>query len=105
MMGLSRGNIAAARFATDLANTRRLASAEPPVRVTPANSHATAEVAINAAIIELRNWGCGSSGGQIGTSAEPVVWKTATDGTVGSSGVFHASYEAGSGWTVELNAC
>jgi hypothetical protein len=109
---LANGAHPAARFATDLATAHSKAAALPPVTPVPPDSRAAAELAIRLADIGLRNHGCMNCGGFVVTEPAPIVWSPQPsflgdrpwDGTIG--GVrFRATYTAGSGWNVELNAC
>jgi hypothetical protein len=121
---LGHGTAAAARFADDLAAARALAAASAPVKVAPARSRLTAEVAIRAHGIDLANNGCGECGGVAPRPVvlPPIVWKRVYqgpgrvwDGTIstttssanpgGASGLFTARYIPRQGWDTSLNAC
>jgi len=121
---LGHGTAAAARFADDLAAARALAAASAPVKVAPARSRLTAEVAIRAHGIDLANNGCGECGGVAPRPVvlPPIVWKRVDqgpgrvwDGTIstttssanpgGASGLFTARYIPRQGWDTSLNAC
>jgi len=109
---LGNGAPAAARFAGDLALARSLALASRSFRVMPAHSAAAAEVAVRVAVIDGANGGCESCGGAISTILWPVVWHTRpgpgvthATGTIGSTGEFEVSYQAGHGWVAHLRAC
>jgi hypothetical protein len=125
---LGHGTAAAARFADDLAASRALAAASAPVKVAPAHSRLTAEVAIRAHSIDLPNNGCGECGGVAPRPIvlHPIVWKrvdrgpgSVWDGTI-TTGLFTttvndgvrlivlagmARYVPGHGWDTNLNAC
>lgn len=111
---LRQGSEAAAQFATDVAAARTLASSYPAITVAAPDSHAAGEVAVYLALVRGGNYGCDSCGGSHFTTLDPVSWHyvppdTATgigawDGDVGGM-LFKATYEAGTGWAVELNAC
>jgi hypothetical protein len=94
------------------------------VKVAPARSRLTAEVAIRAHDIDLPNNGCGECGGVVPRPVvlHPIVWKRVDqgpgrvwDGTIatatssakpgGASGLFAARYVPGQGWDTNLNAC
>jgi hypothetical protein len=126
---LGHGTAAAARFADDLAASRALAAASAPVKVAPAHSRLTAEVAIRAHGIDLPNNGCGECGGVAPRPVvlHPIVWKrvdpgpgSGWDGTIATTGLFTttvndgvrlivlagtARYVPGQGWDTNLNAC
>jgi hypothetical protein len=112
LQDLKHGAPAEARFATDLAAVRDLASTTPPVVQVAANSHATAEIAVRVARINSANTGCDSSGGWLATTLLPVIWqsgtfpgtKDRTDGTIDSI-PFTATYQAGGGWNVMIWTC
>ncbi len=108
---LGHGALAAARFDGDLAALRALGRSAPPVTVAAPDSRAAADLAVRVRDIDLRNSGCGSSGGTVVTTLAHVVWQPKyergighTDGTINRLR-FRASYEAGRGWDVELWAC
>ena len=104
------GSVIAHRYPADLATARALAQASPPIRTVSPNSRQAAELALQIAIINGENNGCGNAGGYLYTAPRPVRWKTIVtdygrfDGTI-SGIMFAASYNAASGWHVELNAC
>jgi len=112
LQDLKHGAPAAARFASDLAAVRDLASTTPPAAPLAANSHATAEVAIRVAFVNKANLGCGSSGGWLATTLPPVTWQSGTfpgtshhtDGSIGAT-PFTATYQAGGGWNVTIWTC
>jgi hypothetical protein len=112
MRALSGGATPAANFAGDLAALRSLAGSTGPVHLAAANSHATAEVALQVLLIGMENNGCASSGGRVYTKAVPIVWGSKTtdgaghtsDGTI--AGIpFQADYQQGQGWHVVIWAC
>jgi hypothetical protein len=104
------GSVIAHRYPADLATARALAHASPPIRTVSPNSRQAAELALQIAIINGENNGCGSSGGYLYTAPRPVRWKTMVtdygrfDGTIGGI-MFAATYTPATAWTVELNAC
>ena len=104
------GSVIAHRYPADLATARALAQASPPIRTVSPNSRQAAELALQIAIINGENNGCGSSGGYLYTAPRPVRWKTMVtdygrfDGTIGEI-KFAATYTPANAWTVELNAC
>ena len=104
------GSGIAHRYPADLATARALAQASPPIRTVSPNSRQAAELALQIAIINGENNGCGSSGGYLYTAPRPVRWKTMVtdygrfDGTIGEI-KFAATYTPANAWTVELNAC
>lgn len=102
---------AAARYPADLAATRRLAAALPPIAAVAPDSRASAAIAVQAEYIMGMNGGCASAGGWLETAPVPLVWKQGvdylgqrTDGTIGGL-VFRADYRPGHGWQVFINAC
>jgi hypothetical protein len=125
---LGHGSAAAARFADDLAASRALAAASAPVKVAPAHSRLTAEVAIRVHGLDLPNNGCGECGGVAPRPVvlHPIVWKrvdqgpnSAWDATI-ATGPFTttvndgvrlivltgtARYVPDHGWNTNLNAC
>jgi hypothetical protein len=110
---LGHGTAAAVRFADDLAASHALAAASAPVKVAPAGSRLTAEVAIRAHGIDLPNNGCAECGGVVPRPVmlHPIVWKPVDqgpgrvwDGTI-AAGLFTARYVPGQGWDSNLNAC
>ena len=108
-----RGHEPASRTSGDL-DAVYAAAAAAPATVTPdPDSRASAEVPLRIEYINKANMGCGTMGGFLATQTIPVEWVTEdsgapevppTDGRVGGVG-FTASYDAGSGWTVDLRAC
>ena len=108
---LANGAPAAARFAADLAAARSLAASLPPIQAAAPGSRAAAEVAIRLEFIAKADGGCDSCGGYLATSPPQIVWRhipnaygAPFDGTAGGI-PFRASYRAGTGWSVFLNAC
>jgi hypothetical protein len=111
MLGALRsGSVIAHRYPHDLAAARALAKASPPLRTVRADSRQAAELAMQIAIINGENNGCGSAGGYLYTTPWPIRWKTVVtdygrfDGTIGGI-TFAATHSPASGWNVELNAC
>ncbi len=107
-----RGHEAASRTPGDV-DAVYVAAAAAPATVTPGpDSRESAEVPLRIEYINKANMGCGTMGGYLATQPIPVEWVTEdsapevppTDGRVGGIG-FTASYNAGSGWTVDLRAC
>jgi hypothetical protein len=108
-----RGHEAASRTPGDV-DAVHVAAAAAPATVTPdPGSRESAEVPLRMEYINGANMGCGTMGGYLATQPIPVEWVTEdsgapevppTDGRVGGVG-FTASYDAGSGWTVDLRAC
>jgi hypothetical protein len=104
------GSVIAHRYPADLATARALAQASPPIGTVSPNSRQAAELALQIAIINGENNGCGSAGGYLYTAPLPVRWKTTLtdygrfDGTIGGI-MFAAAYTPANGWNVELNAC
>jgi len=110
---LGNGASAAAHFDADLAALTAAAAATPRVAVAPAASHATAEVSIQAELIEGVNGGCAECGGFVArpTVLWPITWKRIVlapdsiwDGTIGTT-PFQARYTPSGGWTANLDAC
>ena len=107
---LAGGATAAARYTADLHTARRLAAASAAFVPAKPDSRASAEVAIELQTIMLANGGCDSCGGYLFTSMPAIIWHTSHiagitwGGTVGRI-PFRATYHAGSGWKVQLNAC
>jgi hypothetical protein len=94
------------RFDDDLAAARSRAASLPPLSPAAPDSHAAAELAVRLAYINLANSGCDSGGGSLATEPIAVDWKAdgEWDGRVAEI-PFKATYAAGSGWKVDLNAC
>ncbi len=108
----TEGAAAAARFGGDLAALKTLAENTPKFTVPSQNSQAAEELAVRINDIDLRNLGCGSTGGTIVTDLIPVVWQAAAaegggppwQGTV--DGIpFRGIYDRARGWTIFINAC
>lgn len=110
MRCLGGGAIAAARYSADMHAAQRLAAASPAFVPAKPASRAAAEVAIRLETIVLANGGCDSCGGYLFSSMPAIVWHRSHiggvtwDGTVGRI-PFQATYQPGSGWHVQLNAC
>jgi hypothetical protein len=111
MLGAFRaGSVIAHRYRHDLAAARALAQATPPLRMVRSDSRQAAELALQIAVINGENNGCGSAGGYLYTAPRPIRWTTIVtdygrfDGTI-SGIMFTATYNPASGWKVELNAC
>jgi hypothetical protein len=89
---------------------RALAEGSPPLRPIRAGSRQAAELALQIAVINGENNGCGNAGGYLYTAPRPIRWQTIVtdhgrfDGTISGIG-FAATYNPASGWHVELNAC
>jgi hypothetical protein len=104
------GSVIAHRYPADLATARALAQASPPIGTVSPNSRQAAELALQIAIINGENNGCGNAGGYLYAAPRPVRWKTTVtdhgrfDGTIGEI-MFAAAYTPANGWNVELNAC
>jgi hypothetical protein len=108
-----RGHEPSSRTPADV-DAAYAAAAAAPGTVTPdPASRESAELPLRIEYINGANLGCGTMGGYLATQAIPVVWVTEdsgspdvppTDGRVGGIG-FTATYDAGSGWTVNLRAC
>ena len=108
-----RGHEAASLTPGDVDAAYAAAAAAPVTVVRDPDSRENAEVPLRIEYINKANMGCGTMGGYRATQAIPIDWVTedsgapevpSTDGHVGVIG-FTASYDAGSGWTVELRAC
>jgi hypothetical protein len=106
------GGAAAARFDADVAALERLAQATPEFAVESPDSQAAEELAVRAHYIAMSNRGCAGSGGVLATDPIPVVWQSApsevggadVQGTV--NGIpFRGTYDATTGWQVEIFAC
>ncbi|HUY21129.1 MAG TPA: hypothetical protein VMV22_02190 [Acidimicrobiales bacterium] len=104
---LRNGATAAARFSTDLAAVRALASAAPPVVTAAPASRSAEELAALLDYVGLANTGCASCGGTRLTELPAIRWETGPGAVVGSIGgiAFEARYTAATGWTVLLHAC
>ncbi len=81
---LANGAPAAARFASDLAAARSLATQTPPVAAQPHDSRAAADLAITLQYIEGVNTCCGSCGGVLLTQLPRISWAPTQgwDGTI-----------------------
>jgi hypothetical protein len=107
---LRAGSVIARRYPADLAAARALAQASPPLRTVRPDSRPAAELALQIALINGENTGCGSAGGHLYPGPRPVRWETVVtdvgrfDGTIGGI-MFAATYTVAGGWRVELNAC
>lgn len=108
-----RGHEAAIRTPGDIDAAYAAAAAAPVMVVSAPDSRESAEVRLRIEYINGANMGCGTMGGYLATQAIPVDWVAddsgapdvpPTDGHVGGI-AFTATYDAGSGWTVELRAC
>jgi hypothetical protein len=111
MLGAFRaGSVIAHRYPHDLAAARALAQASPLLPTVSADSRQAAELALQIAVINGENNGCGNAGGYVYTTQRPIRWQTIVtdygrfDGTI-SGIMFAATYNPASGWHVELNAC
>lgn len=107
---LANGSPAAARFDDDLDALVALAAATPRFTPAEASSLAAAEVALRTTLVDLGNNGCGSFGGYLATTSEPITWDEAPAGATARTGSlagvdFEVTFEPGTGWTVLLNAC
>lgn len=108
-----RGHEAASRTPGDV-DAVYAAAVAAPATVTPGpDSRQSAEVPLRIEFINKANMGCGTMGGFLATQTIPIEWVTEdsgapevppTDGRVGGIG-FTATYDTGSGWTVDLRAC
>lgn len=118
MRCLANGAPAAARYPVDVASARALAQRTPAAPSASPQSRAAADLALRIALINGHNIGCDSCGGFVTNGLEPVTWQPVTiagihwDGTIGGSSstpgagiTFQATYLAGKGWQVRLNAC
>lgn len=107
---LANGSPAAARFDDDLDALVALATATPPLAPVAASSLAAAEVTLRTTLVDLGNNGCASCGGYVATTSEPITWDEAPAGATTRTGTvagvdFQVTYQPGSGWTAQLNAC
>ncbi len=113
-MCLRNGSAPAARFADDLAASERLAATLPPVGPAAPDSLAAEELAVRLMWIELGNNGCAGCGGFVVKDLVPLTRyavpvtppgsPTPADGNI--DGIpFSATYVAGTGWDVVLQAC
>jgi len=104
----------AARFAADVRTARALAASVPPLSPVAPDSPAAEELAVRFAWISEVNNGCASCGGMVikdlvpitiyGAPITPSGYDRTFDGEI--EGVyFTATYIAGQGWNVLLNAC
>jgi hypothetical protein len=105
----------AAHFASDVQAARMLAATLPPAAPAAPDSRAAEELALRLQWTDLGNNGCASCGGfeirnrdlPITFYATPTIppgYSTPFDGDM--DGVyFIATYVAGKGWHVQLNAC
>ncbi|MEN3359680.1 MAG: hypothetical protein V7637_3662 [Mycobacteriales bacterium] len=115
LIGLKKNSPIAARFPADMAALKRLAAGAVPVPRVTANSTAAAELALLINWVQLRNHGCGTTGGYASGYLPKIVWKRQAgtphwfDGTIGADGAaagiqFTAKFQHGA-WQIELNAC
>jgi hypothetical protein len=109
-MCLREGHDAAAHFDDDLARLRDLAGATAPFVVAAADSRATGEVAVHAAVVRVSNGGCDSCGGHRYTALRPITWDgpggsgpTRVDGHVDTM-EFDAVYANGA-WEAHIHVC
>lgn len=106
---LGNGHAAAARFDTDLAATRALAAATPPIAAVPADSRLVAEKLLLIRLVDKDNF-CDARGGAVVTSLPeirwgPVPYEPRADGWIGRPEMpFTAEFRAGI-WEVNILAC
>jgi hypothetical protein len=110
---LGNGHEAAARFDADLAATRSLAVATPPIAAVPADSRLVAEKLLLVQFVGLGNAGCNARGGVVLTELPvitwaPPSWNPDADGTIGRPGSaidFNADFGPDGTWHIAINAC
>ncbi|HEX2362047.1 MAG TPA: hypothetical protein VHI11_08260 [Jiangellaceae bacterium] len=116
---LANGHEAATRFDADLAATRSLAAATPPIAAVPADSRLVAEKLLLVQFVEKGNFGCNARGGAVLTELPVIIWVPPSwnpdaDGTIGGrnagtedgAGIdFTADFGPDGGWHVEITAC
>ena len=106
---LKNGSAPARSFAADLTAARAAAAQAPPVPATSPTSRAAADLAVRLQYVQLANSGCMNCGGARFTTLT-VTWHPINqagelwDGDVDTI-PFAAHYTAGSGWTVQIDAC
>lgn len=105
---LGNGHAAAARFDADLAATRSLAAATPPIDAVPADSRLVAEVLLLEQFVHKANAGGNVRGGAIFTELPAIVWAPPSwnpdaDGTIGGID-FTADFGPDGTWHVEIIA-
>ncbi|MEI8406618.1 MULTISPECIES: hypothetical protein [unclassified Kribbella] len=106
---LRNGHAAAVRFDRDLAATRALAAATPPIAELPKQSRRTAEVLLLVRYVQTANAGCDSRGGAVFTRLPAITWGPVAgtpevDGTIGGI-AFSAALDADDTWNINLFAC
>jgi len=108
---LGLGHAAAARFDADLAATRALAAATPPIADVPPDSRLVAEKLLLIQDVNRSNF-CNERGGAVFTSLPEITWGAPSwnpnaDGTIGRPGFtidFTAEFRDGT-WEVYIIAC
>src|SRR5262245_36353383 len=108
---LGNGHAAAARFDADLAATRALAAATPPIADVPLDSRLVAEKLLLIQDVNRGNF-CDERGGAVFTSLPEITWVAPSwnpdaDGTIGRPGFtidFTAEFRDGT-WEVQIIAC
>jgi hypothetical protein len=119
----TQGHAAAIRLTADVDAARTLAAASPPVTAPAADSRTVAELLLRIAFIDKANLGCDQTGGFLAIDAIRIDWNAEpppapdvppTDGHIGTCVVlavdicgipFRATYNAETGWTVDVVAC
>jgi len=109
----TQGHAAAIRLTADVDEARTLAAASPPVVAPAADSRTAAELLLRIQYVDEGNQGCDQTGGFLAIDPIMIDWiaepPLAPDipPTVGHIGgiPFRATYNAGTGWTVSIEAC
>jgi hypothetical protein len=111
---LAKGAPAAARYDGDMAVTRTLAQASPPLASPAPESRAAGGLAVRITAITRQNTCSAQCGGEVFPALPPITWHrrqetspgagTYWNGTLGGLR-FLATYRAGHGWNVVIYAC